>query len=302
MSQIFTAELCAKTNLVSFRQYLFLQFHITESTTELIAGGRQVIVEVSGSQLHRQQVLLGRSTTDNECNVIGRTSSRTQCLYLFDKERNQRFRIQDSFRFLIEICFIGRTATLSNAKKLILHAFSSFNINLRRKIALRIHFVVHIERGVLRITQILFRICFIDTEREGFFITIARPHLLSFFTVDDSRTRILAEGQHTLRGNFGITQESQSHILIVVTCFGVTQNLSNLFVVRTTQHKRNVTESRISHCGQTLFFNLQDGFSFKLAYGHVVFCKQIILSCILTLLEHGLILERRCCCHNYLFI
>ena len=57
-----------------------------------------------------------------------------------------------------------------------------------------------------------------------------------------------------------------------------------------------------ANCSQTFFFNLQDRFSFKLAYRHIVFGKQIILSRILTLFEHGLILERRCCCHNYLFI
>ena len=302
VSQVLTAELCAEPDFVSFRQYLFFQFHVAESAAELIARSRQVVVEMGGSQLHRQQVLLGGSSSDNEGYVVGRTCGRAQRLYLFDKERNQCPGIQDSFRLLIEISLVSRTAALGNAKELILHTFGSFDVNLCRKVALRVHFVVHIERGVLGITQVLFRICFVDAEREGFLIAVARPYLLSFFTVDDSRTRVLAERQHAFGGNFGIAQESQSYIFIVVACFGVAQNLGDLLVVRTAQHKRNVAESRISHCGKPFLFDFQDRFSFKLAYGYIVFCKQIILGCIFTLLEHGLILERRCCCHNYLFI
>ncbi|SUV47206.1 Uncharacterised protein [Bacteroides eggerthii] len=164
VSQILAAELCAKTNLMSLCQYLLLQFHVAESTTELITGSRQVVIEVSGRQFHRQQVLLCRSAADDECNVIGRTSSRTQRLYLFDEERNQCFGVQYSLGLLIKVGLVGRTSTLSHTKELILHAFGGFNVDLCRKIALRIHFIVHIERRILGITQVLFRICLVDTE------------------------------------------------------------------------------------------------------------------------------------------
>ena len=80
---------------------LVFQFHIAESTPVFITGSRQLVIIVSRSQLNSQQVLLCRCTTDYKCNMIRRTSSRTQSLHFFNKERNQCSRIQYSFRFLI---------------------------------------------------------------------------------------------------------------------------------------------------------------------------------------------------------
>ena len=164
MRQIFTTELCAQSNLVSFFQHLFFQLNITESTTILISCSRQIIVKVSGSQFHSQQILLGRSTADNESNVIRRTSSCSQSLHLFNQERNQCTGIQNCFCFLIQICFIGRTATFSNTEEFVFHSFSSFDVNLCRQVTLCIHLIIHIERRILRVTQILFSICFINTQ------------------------------------------------------------------------------------------------------------------------------------------
>ena len=117
----------------------------------------------------------------------------------------------------------------------------------------------------------------------------------------NGRTRILTEGQLTLGSHLGITQEGKCHILVVVTGLRITQNLGHLFVVCTAQKERYVAESGIGHSRKSLFFNLQDGFTFKLAHRHVVFGQQIVLSFVLTMLKHGLIVERRICHNIFVF-
>ena len=147
--QIFTAKLCSQTDLLGFGKYLFLQFYVAESTTILITGSRQLVVIVGRSQFHSQQILLSRSTADNECNMIRRTSRCTQCLHLLNQERNQSARIQNRFCLLIQISLIGRTTTLGHTQEFVLHAFRSLDIDLGRQIALRVHLVVHVERSIL---------------------------------------------------------------------------------------------------------------------------------------------------------
>ena len=101
MSIIFTSELCTQTNLMRFFKNFLFQFDITESTSVLITRSRKIVVIMSRSKFHRQKILLGRSSANDKCDMIRRTSCRTQCLHLLNQERNQCFRIQDCFRLLI---------------------------------------------------------------------------------------------------------------------------------------------------------------------------------------------------------
>ena len=77
VSQVLTTKLCTETNLLSLDDQFLLQIHITEGTTSLITSGGQTVIELDRSELHGQQVLLCRSTTDHKGNVIRRTSSST---------------------------------------------------------------------------------------------------------------------------------------------------------------------------------------------------------------------------------
>ena len=266
VSKILTTKLCTQTNFVGFFQHLLFKFNIAESTTGFVAGSRQIVVIMSRGKLHGKQVLFGRSTTDNESNVIRRTSRRTQRFHFFHHERHQLLGIQQSLGFLVKIRFIGRSTTLGNAEEMIFHTFGSFDIDLRRKVAFGIHFFVHRKRSILAITQIFFGISFENTQRKSFFVAIAGPHLLTLFTVDDSRTGILTQRQFTLGSHFGITQESQCHIFVVFTSLRIVQNLGNLLVMTTTQEERNIAESRICHSRQTFFFNFQNRMTFEFAH------------------------------------
>ena len=182
--------------------------------------------------------------------------------------------------FLIQVSLVSRTTSLCHTQELILHALCSFDVDLGRQVALGVYFVIHIQGSVLRIAQVFFRIGFINTQRKRFFVAVAGPYLLSLFAMDDSRSGILTERKYTFSSNFCITQESQRHIFIVITCFRIAQDLSHLLVVRAAKHKGYITESGIGHCRKTFFRYFQNRSSFELGNRNIIFCKQIILCCI----------------------
>ena len=149
VSHVLTTKLCAQTNLISLLKYLLLQLYVAERTAILVTGCRQLIVIMGRGQLHGQQVLLRRGTTDHKCDVVRRTSGCTQGLHLLYQEGNQGVGIQHSLCLLIQIGLVGRATTLRHAKELILHALSRLDVDLSRQVALGVHLIVHIQRGIL---------------------------------------------------------------------------------------------------------------------------------------------------------
>ena len=298
VGEIFAAELRAESDLVRLFQHLLLQFHVAERASRGVARGGQVVVVVGGGELHGQQVLLCRGAADDEGNVVGGASRRAEALHLLYHERHQRGGVQDGLGLLVQVSLVGRAASLGNAEETVFHTFRSLDVNLCGEVALGVHLLIHAQRGVLAVAQVLLRISLVDAFREGLLIAIAGPHLLAFLAVDDGRAGVLAEGQHALAGHLGVAKERQGHVLVIVAGFGVVQNLGHLLVVRTAQHERHVAEGRVCHRRQTFGSHLQDGVSLKLADRHIILGQQIVFSIILARLEHRCILEFRCICHN----
>ena len=163
--------------------------------------------------------------------MIRRTGCCSETLHLLDHERYKGSRIQDSLCLLIKISLIGRTTTFGHTKETVFHSFCSLDVYLGRQITFGIDFFIHAQRSILAVTEVFFRISLIYTFGQCFFITIAGPYLLSFFTMDDSGTGILTQRKLTFNGNLGIAEESQSHILVIVACFGILQDLCHLLVM-----------------------------------------------------------------------
>ena len=227
---------------------------------------------MSRSKLHGKKILLCTSTTNYKCNVIWRTSSSTKTLHFLYEERNECTRILNTcFSLLVEICLISRTTTLSYAKEVIFHTFSSLQVNLRRQIALGIHLIIHIQRSVLRITKVALSIGQINTFAKCFFIAVTCPNLLTFFSMNDGSTCVLTKRQLSFARNFSIAKEGQCYIFIICTCLWITKNLSHLLVMTTTKHKTHIRECLICHFGQSFSLNFENRFTFKLANRHMVF-------------------------------
>ena len=220
--QVLTAELSSKTNLVSFFEQFVFQVNIAECTSGFVACSRQVIVIFNRSEFNCKQVLLCAGTTDNECDVIRRTSCSTQCFHLFYQERKQcAFILDSSLSHRVEVSLVGRTTTLSNHYKAVFVAFGSLDVDLSRQVATSVYFIVHVKRSVLRVAQIIFCKCVVHTAAQRFFIFEVGPYTLSFFSVDNGSTGILAERQNAFCGSFCITKELQCYVLVVFRSFGV---------------------------------------------------------------------------------
>ena len=71
--KVLAAELCSNAGLASRLQQLSFQLHVAERSTVGIAGGRQMIQILCGSQLHGFHRRFGGSAADHECQVIWRT-------------------------------------------------------------------------------------------------------------------------------------------------------------------------------------------------------------------------------------
>ncbi len=148
--------------------------------------------------------------------MVRRAGSSSKGLHLLDQEWHQRVRIEDRLGHLVEIGFVGRAAALHYAKEFVFHAFSGFYVNLSWQIAFRVDFFVHVQRSVLAVTKVLLSVGLEHSFRESLGIIEACPHLLSLLSVNDCRSRVLAERQLALCSHFCVAQKAQSDVFVVV--------------------------------------------------------------------------------------
>ena len=157
MCKGFATKLGAKTNLMSLFKKLVLKIYVSESTPCFVSCGRKIVVIFNRSELNCKQILLCRSTTHNETNMIWWASGSAKTLHFLYQERQKCTFILDScFRHRIEVGFICRATTLCYHHKTILVTFCCLYIYLRRKVTFRVNFVIHVQRCILRVTQIVF--------------------------------------------------------------------------------------------------------------------------------------------------
>ncbi len=299
MSQILATKLSSKTNLVSFLQQLLFQIHVAECTSRLVTRRWQRVIVFDRSELHRQEVLLSRRTTNHESNVVRRTSRRAETLHLLHQEWEQSTLVLNgSLSHWVEVSLVSRTTTLRHHHEAVFSTFRSLNINLSREVTLRVHLVVHIQWSILRVAEVVLRESVEHTFRQRLFVLKARPHLLALFAVDDSRTRVLAERKNALGSCLSIAQELKSHILVVLRSLRVAQNLSHLQVMLTAQHELHVVESLLSQQRQSLWRDLHDFLSFEFADRDTLLRQQSVFRLVLSHLKHRSILKFWCLCHN----
>lgn len=185
VGEILTAELSSESYIVGGVEEFLLEFDISESVAILIALSGEIVVILHRGLLDSGEVGFGRSTADDESDMIGRTSGSAESLHLLDKERHESLLIKDSLSLLIEISLIGRAATLSHEEELILIALGGMDFDLRREVATGVHLIIHIEGSVLRIAEIILSISLIYTLRDHLLIVATGPYLLTLISGTD---------------------------------------------------------------------------------------------------------------------
>ena len=149
--------------------------------------------------------------------MIRRTSRSAQTLHLLHEEWYQRARVlYPRLSLLIEVSLVGRATTLYHAEEAVFHSLCSLYVYLSRQVATGVHLVIHVERRILRVAQVVLSICVIHTLCQRLFVLKARPYLLTLLGMNDCCTCILTERQLALASHLSITQHGECYVLIVI--------------------------------------------------------------------------------------
>ena len=109
---------------------------------------------------------------------------------------------------------------------------------------------------------------------------------------------VLAERQNALGSRFGVAQELQGDVLVVLAGLRVVQDGCHLEVVLAAQHEFYIVEGLLGEQGECLRRYLHNFLAFKFGSRYTLFRQKAILGCVFTQLEHGCVLKFRFCSHN----
>ena len=224
--------------------------------------------------------------------MVGRAGCGAEALHLLYQEGKQRALVLDgSLGHRIEIGLVGRATAFGHHDEVVLGSLCSLNIDLCREVATGVHLVVHRQRSILRVAQVLLGVGVEHTAAQSLSVIKTCPYLLSLLAVDDGRTRVLAERQNAFGCRLCIAQELQGHVLVVLRGLGIFQDGGHLLIVLAAQHELTIVEGLLSQESQGFGRDLENFFSFKFTYADAFLGNQTILGVVLTQLEHGCVLE-----------
>ena len=150
MSQVFTAELCAKANVVRLFEQLGLKVDVAERAPGLVSCGREIVIVFYGGEFDGQKVLLRAGAAYYERDVVWRAGGCAEALHLLHEEWQQRaFILNRGFRHGVEVRLVCRAATFGHHDEAIFVTLNSLNVNLRRQVAAGVDLIIHVEGGVL---------------------------------------------------------------------------------------------------------------------------------------------------------
>ena len=149
--------------------------------------------------------------------MVRRTCSCTQALHLLYEEWEEGTLVLDSsLGHRVEVGLVGRATTLSYHYEAILVALCRLDINLGRQVATGVHLIIHVERSVLRIAEVVLCVGVVNTQAQCLFVLEVSPYTLTLLAVDDSSTCILAEWENALNGSLCIAEELECYVLVVL--------------------------------------------------------------------------------------
>ena len=242
--KIFASELSPEADFLSLNEEFLLEVYVAESAAGLITRCRERIVILDAGEFDCQQVLFGGGTTDYESDVIRRAGCGAKGTHLLDKERKESsFILDGGLGHRIEIGLVGRSAAFGDHDETVLRASHRLYVNLGGKVALGVDLIVHVERSILAVSEVLLSIGVEYTEAQGLFILEISPDSLSFLTMDNGSTCVLAEWKDSLDGSLGITQELKGHVFIILRGLWIVKYRRDLFIMRPSEHELAIVET-----------------------------------------------------------
>ena len=132
--EVLAAELRADSDPPRELEDLRLHVMVAERAAVLVAARREPIQVLGGRQLQRLHRELGRGAPHDEREVVGRTSRGPDGLELRLDEAQQRRRVEQRLRLLVEERLVGRSAPLGDEEQLVLVAGLGVDLDLRGQV------------------------------------------------------------------------------------------------------------------------------------------------------------------------
>ena len=254
---------------------------------------------MDGTELHGEQVLLGRCAADDEADVIGRAGCRAEALHLLHEERDERALVLNGgLGHGVEVGLVGRTAAFGYHDEAVLVALCGLDVYLRGQVAARVDLVVHRQGRVLRVAEVVRGKGVVDAVAQGLCVVEVSPHPLALLAVDDGRAGVLAEGEHTLGRGLGVAQQGERYIFVIVRCFRVGEDGGHLLVVTAAQEELHIVECLGGQHTQGLAAHLEYLFALKHRGAYALARQQAILCLVLARLEHRGVIKFGNICHS----
>ncbi len=166
------------------------------------------------------------------------------------------------------------------------------NVNLSGEVAAGVDLVIHVERGVLRIAEVVFGVGLIDAVAQFFFVVAAGPDMLALFAVNNCRAGVLTEGKLAFGRYFGVAEHGEGYIFVVGRCFGVAENLGDHFVVFAAKHECVVVSGLTGKNRERFGVNDQHFVAVPVFNFYVVGSQVIVFRRVGAERKHFLIFER----------
>ena len=158
------AELRADAELMRDLEELSLERDIAEGAAVLVTRRRERVVVMGRGQLDGLHGRLGGGAADDEREVIRRARGGAERLHLLGQELDEGLRVQDGLGLLVEVALVGGASALGDEEELELRSAHSGDVDLRRQIRASILLGVEVERGELRVAQVVLRIGLIHAQ------------------------------------------------------------------------------------------------------------------------------------------
>ena len=290
MRKVLASELRPQADLLSLDEQFLLQVDIAEGTSGPVSGGGETVIVFDAGELDSEKILLRRSAADHESDVIRRAGRGTKAAHLLHQERKQGALVLDGgLRHWIEIGLVRAAAALGYHDETVFVAFDGFQVYLGGQVAAGIHLVVHVQRCVLAVTEILLCICIEHAHAQSLLVFETSPNLLALLAVDDGGTGVLAEREHSLHRSFGVAEELQGDVFVVLAGFRVFQDSGHLLVVGAAEHELTIVETLPGHECKGLGSHLEHPVAFEIGCGHKLLRtgNPVVFGAVLPQLEHG---------------
>ena len=122
----------------------------------------------------------------------------------------------------------------------------------------------------------------------------ASPDLLALVANADGGTSVLAEREDSLGGHAGVLQKRKGDELVVITRFGVLQDLRDLLRVGRAEPEAHFLECRLGNFGKRLGGDLQNLLAFEFGNRNTFLAEVHVFSLVFAVLHGRFVFE----CHS----